>query len=502
MTTAAEPVYAVIDLKSFYSSVECIQRRLDPLTTHLLVADESRSDKTICLAVSPSLKALGVSGRPRLFEAVQAIQLANVRRLKAAGLTRFSGSSHLAAETSNPRIMVQPIIAPPHMGLYMSYSSQIYGVYLRYVSSEDIHVYSVDEVMIDLTPYQRFGAMSPRQMVKAMLLEVMHSTGITAAAGMGTNLYLAKVALDILAKKEPPDGDGACIAWLDEQTYREKLWSHRPITDFWHVGSGYAARLQANGMFTMGDVARRSLRQEELLYRLFGVHAEVLIDHAWGWEPVTMRDIRSYRPKTHSLSSGQVLPRPYGYEEACLIVREMTELLALDMVEKRVVANQVTLTLRYDTQSLSDPQLCKSYQELVAKDRYGRSTPGHAHGTFRLHRLTASGRLLTQAMMTLFRQIADPMLLIRQVTLAVHGLIQADDEPALPPRQLDMFSIGEDGADQAEEETADLKRERRRQKAVVRIQRRFGRNAIFRGMNLQPEAMTRTRNQQIGGHSA
>ena len=491
-----ERSYLCIDLKSFYASVECMQRGLDPMTTLLAVADESRTDKTICLAVSPALKAYGISGRARLFEARQQVRLANAQRLRQAPGGRFTGKSSNALElAANPALEIDFIAAPPQMGKYMETSATIYNVYLQFIAPEDIHVYSIDEVFIDLTPYLKTYGQTPHDLAMKLVRAVLEKTGITATAGLGTNLYLAKVAMDVVAKKMPPDADGVRIAALTEESYRQQLWEHRPITDFWRVGKGYAKRLEKHGLYTMGDIALCSLGgpqeyyNEELLYRLFGVSAELLIDHAWGWEPCTMAQIKAYRPETNCICSGQVLTEPYTAEQARLIVREMTDLLALDLVRKRVKTDQIVLTVGYDRESLTRPGIC--YDGPVVTDPYGRLIPKHSHGTANLGRYTSSTRQMTEKVMVLFDEIIHPALLVRRLNLSANHVLP---EGQIPPEitQLSFFDSAGVGEDEA--------RERRRQQALLQIQEKFGKNAILKGMNYQDGATTRQRNGQVGGH--
>ncbi len=505
-----ERQYIAIDLKSFYASVECIDRGLDPLSTNLVVADESRTDKTICLAVSPSLKKCGVPGRPRLFEAKQRVQEANaLRRLHAPG-QRFTGSSWDANQLAlHPEWAIDFIKAPPRMARYIEYSSRIYEIYLKYVAPEDIHVYSVDEVFMDVTPYLMAAKMNARQFAVTIIHDVLAETGITATAGIGANLYLAKVAMDIVAKKAAPDAEGVRIAELDERRYRELLWDHQPITDFWRIGGGYARKLARYNMFTMGDVARCSLGKpgsyfsEDLLYKLFGVNAELLIDHAWGQEPCTMAQIKAYKPVSRSLSTGQVLSRPYAHDEARLIVQEMADLLSLDLVDKGLMTDQLVLVIGYDTESLKDPALRAQYADQIVTDHYGRPLPRHASGTSNLPGMTASTRGITSAMLALFDRIADEQLLIRRVNVVAARVVPEKEALQPPPfEQLDLFTDYEalDARRQARE--AALRKERRCQQAVLSIRRRFGKNAILMGMNFQKGGTTIERNQQIGGHKA
>lgn len=507
---AKEKTYIAIDLKSFYASQECIEREVDPLTTNLVVADMSRTEKTVCLAVSPSLKKLGISGRARLFEAIQKVKEANaMRRGKAPG-KKFSGKSWDANElATNPSLEIDFIIAPPRMAHYMECSARIYEVYLKYVAPEDIHVYSIDEVFIDATPYLKTYNLTAHEFAKRLIYEVLETTGITATAGIGTNLYLCKVAMDIVAKHIEADQYGVRIAELNEMTYRQKLWDHRPLTDFWRVGPGISRKLEKNGLFTMGDVARCSLggpndyHNEDLLYKLFGVNAELLIDHAWGWEPCTIADIKAYRPESNSISSGQVLHEPYTCEKAKLIVREMTDLLVLDLVDKGLVTNQMVLTIGYDRESLTDPKISQTYSGPVTTDFYGRKVPKHAHGTANLHRQTSSTKLITTAVMDLFDQIINPNLLVRRINLTANHVIREKDIPQDDGmQQLDLFADYDTERKQKEEEDDQLARERRRQQAVLQIRKKYGKNAILKGMNYEEGATTRDRNAQIGGHKA
>ena len=491
--------YIAIDLKSFYASQECIEREKDPLTTNLVVADASRTEKTICLAVSPALKAYGVPGRARLFEAIQKVRETNSLRLSRAPGHKFTGKSCDAEELKrNPSLEIDFIIAPPRMGHYIECSAKIYETYLKYIAPEDIHVYSIDEVFIDATPYLKTYQLTAYELARKLIYEVLNVTGITATAGIGTNLYLAKVAMDIVAKHTDPDRYGVRIAQLDEMSYRRTLWSHRPLTDFWRVGRGYAKKLEAHGLFTMGDVARCSLQNEDLFYKLFGVNAELLIDHAWGWEPCTIADIKAYKPESNSIGSGQVLHCPYTSEKARLVVREMTDRLVLDLVEKGLVTDQMVLTVGYDRESLSDPAI--RYDGPVTTDHYGRQIPKHAHGTANLRRKTSSTRLITDAVMELYDRIVDPNLLVRRVNLvAVHVVSERDLPGEQPAVQLNFF---EDIQEEVRDDEAALKREKRRQQAVLDIRRKYGKNAILKGMNYQEGATTRDRNQQIGGHKA
>lgn len=498
-----ERTYIAIDLKSFYASQECIERELDPMTTNLVVADGSRTEKTICLAVSPSLKAYGVSGRARLFEAIQRIREVNaLRRAKAPGGVFTGKSWDDNALKADPSLEVDFIIAPPRMAHYMECSTRIYQVYLKYVAPEDIHVYSIDEVFIDATPYLKTYGLTAYEFARRIIYDVLDTTGITATAGIGTNLYLCKVAMDIVAKRTAPDQYGVRIAFLDEISYRQQLWDRRPLTDFWRVGPGYTRKLEKCGLFTMGDVARCSLgspnefHNENLLYKLFGVNAELLIDHAWGVEPCTIADIKAYRPSANSLTSGQVLHCPYTAGKARLIVQEMTDLLVLDLVEKGLVTDQVVLTIGYDIENLQDPERSRVYKGPVVKDHYGRRIPKHAHGTANLGRHMSSTRKIMDAVTELYDRIVDEGLLVRRINVTANHVIPERD--TMPPEeiQLDLFASG----NSKEEET--LEKERRRQKAVLKIRQKFGKNAILKGMNFQEGATARDRNSQIGGHKA
>ena len=496
--------YIAIDLKSFYASVECIQRELDPMTTNLVVADQSRTEKTICLAVSPSLKKYGISGRARLFEAVAQVKQANTTRQFKAPNRTFTGSSWDARELdAHPELSIDYIVAPPRMALYMETSTAIYNIYLKYVAPEDIHVYSIDEVFIDATAYLKTYGLTGEEFARKLILEVLRATGITATAGIGTNLYLCKVAMDITAKHIPPDENGVRIAFLDEMQYRLKLWDHRPLTDFWRVGRGISRKLEAHGLFTMGDVARCSLQNEDLLYKLFGVNAELLIDHAWGWEPCTIEDIKAFRPSTNSLGSGQVLHCPYPAEKAKLVLREMADLLVLDLVDKHLVTDQLVVTVGYDIDNLTDPERSKSYHGEIVTDHYGRKIPKHAHGIANLGRFTSSTKRILQAVDELYDQIVDKSLLIRRLNIVACRITREEDAPAgTIPEQLDFFSDPTEQCQHYAREEADRERERRRQQAMLTIKKKYGKNAILKGMNLEEGATARDRNAQIGGHKA
>ncbi len=501
---AGEKCYIAIDLKSFYASQECVERGLDPLSTNLVVADQSRTEKTICLAVSPSLKAYGIPGRARLFEVMQRVAQANALRAVHAPERRFTGSSCNAEELrENPALAIDFIVATPRMAHYMECSAKIYGLYLKYVAPEDIHVYSIDEVFLDATPYLKTYGLTAYEFARKLIYAVLEATGITATAGIGTNLYLCKVAMDIVAKHAQPDPYGVRIAQLDEMTYRSRLWSHRPLTDFWRVGRGYARKLEAHGLFTMGDVARCSVHNEAMLYKLFGVNAELLIDHAWGWEPCTIADIKAYRPDSRSVGSGQVLQRPYPFAQAKLVAREMADLLALDLVDKGLVTDQMVLTVGYDRESLTDPQINSRYDGPVTTDRYGRRIPKPAQGTANLPRRTSSAKWIIDAVMELFDRIVNPELLVRRLNLtAAHIETEYAVSEESIPQQLDFFSDGEAEQKRTEQENAALEREKRRQRTVLEIRKKYGKNAVLKGMNLQEGATAIERNGQIGGHKA
>lgn len=505
-------IYISIDLKSFYASVECVERQLDPMHTNLVVADSSRTEKTICLAVSPSLKAFGIPGRARLFEVVQKIREVNALRKSKAPHHQFQGESCFAGELQeHPELAVSYITAPPRMAHYMEYSSRIYGIYLEYIAPEDIHVYSIDEVFMDVSAYLSTYSLSAKELASKIIQDVFARTGITATAGIGTNLYLCKVALDIVAKHVSPDKNGVRIAELDEMKYRELLWDHRPITDFWRVGNGYARKLAEHGMFTMGDVAKcsvgneRNYYNEDLLYKLFGVNAELLIDHAWGWEPTTIDLIKRYKPETNSISSGQVLQCPYDSARTRLIVKEMTDLLVLDLVEKHLVTDQMTLTIGYDIENLSNPDNAGRFKGETTTDRYGRKVPKHAHGTVNLDCPSSSTKQIMDAVMELYDRIIDKSLLVRRVTVAANHL--TDESIAHTTEQdsyvqMNLFTDYETLEKQKQENAAKLKKERALQEAVLSVKKKYGKNAILKGMNLEEGATGAERNNQIGGHKA
>lgn len=499
-------IYIAIDLKSFYASVECVERKLDPLTTNLVVADSSRTEKTICLAVSPSLKQYGISGRARLFEVVQKVKEVNQQRLKQTFNYQFNGESYDDNKLKeNPNLALSYIIAPPRMAFYMEYSAKIYQIYLKYVSSDDIHVYSIDEVFIDVTNYLKKDNITPKQLAMKIILDVLKTTGITATAGIATNLYLCKIAMDIVAKHIKPDKNGVRIVQLDEMRYRKYLWNHRPITDFWRIGKGYAKRLEKVGLYTMGDIARCSLGKmdeyynEDLLYDIFGINAELLIDHAWGYESCTMEDIKAYKPENNSIGTGQVLDCPYEFDKAKLIVKEMLDLLALDLVDKGLVTNQIILTVGYDIENLSK----NKYRGEVMKDRYGRKIPKHGHGTANLERYTSSSKLIIDAVMKLYDRIINKNLLVRRINISANHVV---DETTIKHEdefvQMDLFTDYDALKKQKEQEAVALEKERKLQEATLKIKKKFGKNAVLKGMNLEDGAKTVERNKTIGGHKA
>ena len=501
-------IYVAIDLKTFYASVECVERGLDPLTTNLVVADESRTEKTICLAVTPSLKAYGIPGRARLFEVVQKVAEANAKRIRSAPGRAFTGASSDSTElASRPELKIDYIVAVPQMAHYLQCATQIYDIYLKYIAPEDIHVYSIDEVFMDVTDYLQTYHLRARELTMRIILDVLRTTGVTATAGIGTNLYLAKVAMDIGAKHIQPDKNGVRIAGLDERTYRRTLWAHRPITDFWRVGHGYARKLAEHGLLTMGDIARCSAgppdhpHNEELLYKLFGVNAELLIDHAWGWEPCTIADIQAFKPENSSSGSNQVLPHPYTYDEAKLVVKEMADALANDLLRKKLVTDQVVLMIGYDIESLQNAEVKKKYHGVVTTDQYGRQIPKGVHSSRNLGRYTSSAMLITERSVELFEKIVNPDLLVRRIGLVDNRVL---DENAIPEdegnEQLDLFTDYKAVAAMKAEEDAKLAREKKRRQAILSISEKYGDGAILKGMNLEDGGRTVERNKQIGGH--
>jgi len=493
-------IYMCIDLKSFYASVECVERSLDPLKINLVVADPTRTEKTVCLAVSPSLKQYGIGGRARLYEVIQKVKQINYERKKNNNYRKFSSKSYLDEELKKDKSKeLDFIIAPPRMKYYMDYSTKIYNTYLKYVSKDDIYVYSIDEVFIDITQYLKYYNLTPRELVTEMIKDVYDTTGITATAGIGTNLFLCKVAMDVVAKHTEANEFGVRLAELDEMSYRKILWNHKPITDIWRVGKGTADKLAKYNMFTMGDVARCSVNKEELLYKLFGINAETLIDHAWGYEPCTMESIKSYKPSTNSISSGQVLHCPYNYEDTKLIINEMADLLALDLVDKEMVTSQLVLTINYDVENMNPPYV--KYVTEVTKDHYGREIPKHSHGTINLDHKTSSSKVIMNACSTLYKRITNPRLLIRKINICACNLTSYYEEEKKPRfEQVDIFNMSEESQRKKDKEIMDEKEEIKVQKVILDIKNKYGKNAILKGMNLEEKGTTIDRNKQVGGH--
>lgn len=495
-------VYICIDLKSFYASVECVERGLDPLDTNLVVADEARTAKTICLAVSPSLKSYGLSGRCRLFEAIQKVKEVNYQRRKNNKYRPFTKKSYLDSEIKkNNNLELDFIKATPRMRLYMKYSTAIYNIYLKYIAEEDILVYSIDEVFCDITNYLKFYKMTASELVMKIISEVYKTTGITATAGIGTNMYLAKVAMDIMAKKMKPNEYGVRMAYLNEELYKKELWSHRPLTDFWRVGRGYAKKLEDNRIYTMGDIARTSLVNEDLLFKLFGVNAELLIDHAWGYEPCTISDAKNYKPLRNSISSGQVLHCAYDYNKTKLVVREMVDSLTLDLVDKHLISNQFVLTIGYDVENLLNPQIASLYHGEITTDNYGRSIPKHAHGTANIDHRTSSTSIITNEVMKLYDKIVNRHLLIKRINLTACDVVNENcqDNVAIT-KQLDLFSNTSAINKEKEQELHNEVEERKIQRTLLDIKNKYGKNAILKGMNLEEGSTQKDRNEQVGGH--
>ncbi len=503
-----ERTYIAIDLKSFFASVECVERRLNPLTTHLVVADASRTEKTICLAITPSLKRYGLPGRARLFEVVQKVREINKKRREEAPGSDFTGKSfHEAELAQHPEWALDYVVAPPRMAKYLEYSTRIYQIYLRYVAAEDVHVYSIDEVFIDVTPYLKTYRMSAHDLAMRMIREVLRETGITATAGIGTNLYLCKIAMDIVAKHIEPDADGVRIAELNEQSYRELLWDHQPLTDFWRVGKGTAARLAHFGIYTMGQLARVSLHNEELLYRMFGINAELLIDHAWGYEPCTIALIKAYKPESKSICSGQVLSCAYTVEKTRIVLQEMVESLSLNLVENKKVTNQIVLSVGYDRESLTHPEIRDRYRGEIVLDHYGREVPKPIHGSIRLGGHTSSEREIKAATLSLFDRIVEPFLLVRRISITANHIVAEtvieEETTQVPPQpQLDLFIDYEKQEQERLEKEGQRTRERKMQEALIHIKKKFGKNSILKGLNYAEGATAKERNQQIGGHKA
>ena len=495
-------VYMCIDLKSFYASVECRERNLDPLDTNLLVADESRTDKTICLAVSPSLKSYGLGGRCRLFEAKQKVKEVNYQRRKNNNYKNFTGKSFIASELNNNKSLELDFIAAvPRMNLYMKYSTKIYNIYLKYIAPEDILVYSIDEVFCDITNYLKFYKMSAEELVMKIIEDVYKTTGITATAGIGTNMYLAKVAMDITAKRMKPNKFGVRIAYLDEMKYKKELWNHKPLTDFWRVGKGYAKKLEENGMYTMGDIARMSINNEDLLFKLFGVNAEFLIDHAWGYEPCTIKDAKNYKPLNSSISQGQVLHSPYSFEKAKLIVKEMIDNLVLELVDKHLKTDQIVLTIGYDIECLTNPSIERRYKGEITIDAYGRKVPKHSHGTANIDHKTSSTKTITNEVMKLYDKIVNPILLVRRLNVTACNIVNEEYKESKPIiEQIDLFTNYEEVSKQKEKSLKDEIEEKKIQKALLNIKKKYGKNSILKAMNYEEGATAKNRNLEVGGH--
>lgn len=532
---ASDKTYIAIDLKSFYASVECVERELNPLNTNLVVADQSRTEKTICLAVSPSLKSHGIPGRARLFEVIEKVKEANALRKTENNVKKFIGKSCFDNELKdNKELEIDFLVAPPRMALYMDYSTRIFDIYLRYVAPEDMHIYSVDEVFMDVTAYLNNYNMTAHDLTIKIIREVLAETGITATAGIGTNMYLCKIAMDIVAKHMKADKDGVRIAEIDERKYRELLWDHKPLSDFWRVGRGYVKKLNGVGIYTMGDIARCSLGgeddfyNEDLLYKMFGINAELLIDHAWGWEPVEIKDIKDYRPDTNSLSVGQVLTRAYKFDEARIVISEMAEHMALDLVSKKLMTNQLTITVGYDIKNLDNFSFNEKYKGEVKKDVYGRAIPKHAHGTYNFDEYTSLTSDIVRGVLDVFDETVDENLYVRRMSVCVNRVISSRkakelNEQSKEYQQLSLFdslsedmnskinipasSLNEDVQinvhdDEYNEFEKTKEDEERIQEAMLSIKQKYGKNAILRGTNFKEGATARDRNKQIGGHKA
>ena len=495
-------VYMCIDLKSFYASVECIERNLDPLDTNLLVADESRTDKTICLAVSPSLKSYGLGGRCRLFEAKQKVKEVNYQRRKNNNYKNFTGKSFIASELNNNKSLELDFIAAvPRMNLYMKYSTKIYNIYLKYIAPEDILVYSIDEVFCDITNYLSFYKLSAEGLVMKIIEDVYKTTGITATAGIGTNMYLAKVAMDITAKRMKPNKFGVRIAYLDEMKYKKELWNHKPLTDFWRVGKGYTKKLEEHGMYTMGDIARMSINNEDFLFKLFGVNAEFLIDHAWGYEPCTIKDAKNYKPLNSSISQGQVLHSPYNFEKAKLIVKEMVDNLVLELVDKHLKTDQIVLTIGYDIENLTNPSIERRYKGEITIDAYGRKVPKHSHGTANIDHKTSSTKTITNEVMKLYDKIVNPILLVRRLNVTACNIVNEENKESTSIiEQIDLFTNYEEISKQKEKSLKDEIEEKKIQKALLNIKKKYGKNSILKAMNYEEGATAKDRNLEVGGH--
>ncbi len=497
-----DKIYACIDLKSFYASVECVERHLDPLNTNLVVADNSRTEKTICLAVSPSLKQYGISGRARLYEVIQKVKEINNQRKKMINNRKFTGKSYIDSELKScNELSLDYIVAPPRMGKYIEYSTKVYDIYLKYLSPNDIHVYSIDEVFCDITPYLSFNKIKPVEFITKIIHDVCDTTGITATAGIGTNMYLAKVAMDIVAKHKKPNEKGVRIACLDEMMYRKLLWNHTPLTDFWRIGNGYSNKLKKYNMFTMGDIARCSIDNEDLLYKLFGINAELLIDHAWGWEPATIAEVKAYKPSSNSISSGQVLPEPYDYEQTELIVKEMTDLLTLDLVAKKLVTDQIVLSINYDVNNLNNPNIRDNYIGEITLDYYGRRVPKPSHGTINIDHQTSSSKIIINKIIELYEKITNKHLLVRRINIAFNNLVSEDKaNNKVVYEQYDIFTNYNEVEKQKRKQKEEEKKDLELQRVIIGIKSKYGKNSILKGMNYIQGGRTIERNKQIGGH--
>jgi len=495
-------VYICIDLKSFYASVECVLRGLDPLKTNLVVADKDRTEKTICLAVTPSLKSYGLSGRSRLYEVVSKVKEINKQRIKKTTNHKFKGKSFNNEEVlNNNDLELDYIVATPRMRMYMKYSNMIYNIYLKYVSREDIFSYSIDEVFIDITTYLKYYKMDCFSLVTKIINDIYSSTGITATAGIGTNMYLAKVSMDIVAKHKKPDKNGARIAYLDEMEYRKVLWSHTPITDFWNVGPGTRRRLENIKLYTMGDIAKCSITNENILYKVFGINAELLIDHAWGFEVCDIKSVKSYKPRTYSLNSSQVLHEPYNYIKAKLITKEMTELLVLNMVNKKYMTNLITLSIGYDISNLTNPNIKKYYHGQIVMDHYGRYIPKQSHGSIRLIKRTSSTKIIMENILKLYDEIINERLLVRRISISFSNLLNEEEaKKEVVYKQFDLFSDTAEIDKNEIQEKIDSKKENKLQNVILNIQNKYGKNSLLKAMNLESGATTILRNAEVGGH--
>ena len=493
--------YIAIDLKSFYASVECVERGLDPLTTNLVVADVSRTEKTICLAVSPSLKKYGIPGRARLFEVIQAVKKINKERLKNAPNHVFTGKSFDENELArNPSLELDYIAATPQMAHYITKSAEIYNIYLKYINAEDIHVYSIDEMFADVTKYTKVYKKDAEGIATMMILDVYKQTGITATGGIGENLYLAKVALDIISKHTKQNKDGVRIGKLDELSYRKLLWEHTPLTDFWRIGRGYTSRLFKHGLITMGDIARQSLIDEDVLYQEFGINAELLIDHAWGYEPVTIEDIKKYKPKNNSLSIGQVLSRPYTHNEARLIIKEMADSLSMDLTKKELLTDQIVIAFGYDIGDVTE----KMNESQLEKDWYGRTVPTGEHGSINLTHFTSSTTEIMNAATKLYDKLVNKKLHVRRIFIVASRVINEKDIDKVTPKyeQLNLFMSEEEFSQRKKVNSVEEMKEKKLQKTIINIKDKYGKNSVLKGMNYEKSGTTIERNKQIGGHKA